>query len=176
MFLRLERITRLGALGEQLAAGSLRSAGFDYVVDLNEQRRNYPFADLLAERNGKRYLVGVKTRNEMRQGDIGLNASYNLVLINDAANKELKRQGLSVDEITARLLAQVHELASQHDAKAAWITVAVRPRKAEYSAYFGLVSDLGNRRSVPMTERARANYMCIADCVVDPRITADLKN
>jgi hypothetical protein len=174
--IQLERITKLGRLGEVLAAERLIANGFEDVEDLNARRTNYPFADLLATRNGTRYLIGVKTRNEMRQGDVGLNASYNLVLVPDAVNRSLKLTGKSTEEISKMAWQEVAELAAQSSAVPAWVTVAARPRSGEFSAYFGLVGELRNRRSVPMTLEARRRYLCIADSISDARITADLWN
>lgn len=112
----------------------------------------------------------------MRQGDVGLNESYNLVLISDAANAKLKEQGATTDEITAMLLAEVARLAAKLDATPAWATVAVRSRAGTYSAYFGLVAQLGNRRSVPMTPKACVTYHCLARDRADVRVTTDLLN
>jgi Holliday junction resolvase-like predicted endonuclease len=174
--IRLERITKLGRLGEDLVAECLKDEGFTDIENLNRRRNNYPFADLLATRRGVRYFIGVKTRNEMRQGNVGLNESYNLVLITDAANAKLKEQGKTTDQITTMLLSEVDRLAAALDATPAWATVAVRPRLSTYSAYFGLVAHLGNRRSVPMTPKACATYHCLAQDRTDVRVTTDLLN
>src|ERR1700758_991629 len=103
----LERITKLGRLGEDLAAERLKQQGFTEIENLNFRRNNYPFGDLLATKDGVRYFVGVKARNELRQGDVGLNASYNLVLISDPINRKLKEQGKTPDQITVMLLGEV---------------------------------------------------------------------
>jgi hypothetical protein len=131
---------------------------------------------MLAKKNGVRYFIGVKARNEMRQGDVGLNGSYNLVLISDAMNAKLKEQGKTTDQITCLLLADVSRLAAGLDATPAWATVAIRPRTGTYSAYFGLVAELGNKRSVPMTPKACAKYQCLARDLPDSRVTLDLLN
>jgi hypothetical protein len=60
--------------------------------------------DLLATKHGIQYFIGVGARNEMRQSNVGLNESYNLVLIRDALNKQLKNQGKTTDQITAKRL------------------------------------------------------------------------
>ena len=112
----------------------------------------------------------------MRQGNVGLNESYNLVLIPDALNKRLKNQGKTTDQITAMLLAEVSKLATDLDATPAWATVSIRPRERTYSAYFGLVARLGNRRSVPMTPKDWAKYDCLARDLSNSRITLDLLN
>jgi Holliday junction resolvase-like predicted endonuclease len=174
--IQLERITKLGRLGESMVAERLKESGFTDVENLNRKRVNYPFADILATRDDIRYLIGVKTRNEMRQGEVGLNESYNLVLVRNSANAELKRQGKSQQDVTNLLLAEVGELAKQHNALPAWATVAVRPKAGTYSAYFGLVSELGIRRSVPMTPKYIEKYFCLAKDIFDNRITVDLLN
>ena len=150
--------------------------GFTEIEDLNRLRVNYPFGDLLATRDGVRYFIGVKARNEMRQGDVGLNESYNLVLISDAMNAKLKSEGKTTDQITALLLAEMTTLATTHKAVPAWITVPIGAKAGTYSAYFGLLSRLGNRRSVPMKADACKTYECLAHDVADPRVTADLLN
>jgi Holliday junction resolvase-like predicted endonuclease len=174
--LKLERISKLGRLGEDLVAERLQIHGFTNVENLNLRRHNYPFGDVLATKDRVRYFIGVKTRNEMRQGDAGLNESYNLVLIPDSANARLKQQGKTTDQITSMLLAEVISLAADLDAAPAWATVSIRPRVGTYSAYFGLVAQLGNRRSVPMTPKACAAYRCLARDLTDSRVTLDLLN
>lgn len=149
--------------------------GFGEVRNLNDSRHNQPFADLLAEKAGRTYFIGVKARNEER--DVGgLNGSYNCVLVPDAVNKRLKAQGKTVDQITALALGQVRALAAQFHAIPAWIAVPVRPSKGTYAAYFGLLADLGNQRSIPMTHAARAGHECLVNWTSDPRITPDLSN
>ena len=169
------RTSKLGDIGETLAAEALAANGFTGVVNLNETRRNHPFADLLASQGGTRYLIGVKTRNERR--DIGLlNESYNCILVADAANKRLKAQGRTVEEITDLAFSNVADIARIYDSVPAWIAVPVRPLEGTYSVYFGLLSDLGARRSIPMTPAARARYRCLASDVWDVRITPELPN
>ena len=82
----------------------------------------------------------------MRQGNFGLNEAYNLLLISDALNAKLKNNGKTTDQITALLLAEMTALATTHKATPAWITVPIRAKAGTYSAYFGLLSQLGNRR------------------------------
>lgn len=174
--LRGERTTRLGRLGEALAAELLVEHGFTEVVDLNARQTNYPFADVLAVRDGTRYFIGVKTRNQFQRGGVRRNDSYNLVLIRDVANAALKRAGKTTEQITRALLHEVNDMAAAHDCEAAWLTVAVRALEGTYSAYFGTVAALGVRRSVPMTEAACAKHECLARDRADVRIDAGLHN
>jgi Holliday junction resolvase-like predicted endonuclease len=69
MFIAM-RIGKLGPFGETLAAERLAANGFTDIEDPNGLRVNYPFGDLLAARDGVRYFIGVKARNERRQGDV----------------------------------------------------------------------------------------------------------
>jgi hypothetical protein len=174
--IRNERTTRLGRLGEEIVAERLKQRGFSEVENLNAMQANFPFADLVAVRGGHRYLISVKARNEMRQGGRRRNDSYNLIQVRGPANARLKRDGKSAQEVTRMLLEQVHELAARHDAEPAWVTVALRTEAGTYSAYFGLVAELGLKRSVPMTVQACSTYVCLARDATDPRITMDLLN
>jgi hypothetical protein len=99
-----------------LVAERLRDHGFTKIENLNLRRHNYPFGDLLATKDGVNYFIGVKARNEMRQGDAGLNESYDLVLISDAVNAELQLQGKTTDQITSMLLEEVFALAAKLNA------------------------------------------------------------
>lgn len=154
-----DRISLLGRVGEEIAAECLLRNRFTDVVDLNSINRNYPFADIMAVKDGIRFFIGVKTRNEMQQGGTALNASYNLVLANNARNRILKEQGYAVEQITGMLLDEVRTLAQKVEAVPAWITVPVDVMTSTYSAYFGLLEDLGHKRSVPMTMAVRKRYI-----------------
>lgn len=171
-----DRISHLGRVGEEIAAACLLQNGFTEVIDLNTVRRNYPFADVMAVKDGVRFFIGVKTRNEMKQGRSALNESYNLILANNARNRILKEQGLSVDQITSMLLDEVWTLARKVEAVPAWITIPVNVTTSTYSAYFGLLEDLGHKRSVPMTMAARARYLALSENTFDPRLTPALLN
>jgi hypothetical protein len=65
--IRIERITKLGRLGEDLVAEELLGQAFTDIENLNARRHNYPFGDLFATKDGVRYFIGVKARNEMRK-------------------------------------------------------------------------------------------------------------
>ena len=52
----------LGELGERLAFEQLRKNGFKNVRNLNDTKKNYEFADLIAERGEKTFVISVKTR------------------------------------------------------------------------------------------------------------------
>jgi Holliday junction resolvase len=54
----------LGNWGEDKASKLLNGAGFYSVRNLNSAKANHPFADIFAERGGRRFIIGVKTRNK----------------------------------------------------------------------------------------------------------------
>ena len=174
-FLRIERISKLGRLGELLAEECLSAAGFTAIKNLNAGA-NFPYADIIATEGGQSYLIGVKARNEFR--DVGsLNPTYNAIKINDAKNRELKRLGMSEAEITALMWAAVDKLAAPYGAIPAWIAIAMRPEQGTYSAYFGSAAMIRHRRSIPMLPADRIKYREFAPLGTrDVRITADLLN
>ena len=169
------RISKLGSLGEELAEEALLRNGFEQVRNLNDSCHNQPFADLLAEKQGSRYFIGVKARNE-KQANGMLNASYNCVLVANDKNNALKAQGKTTEDITRLTLERVQQLADKFSAIPAWIAVPIRPEERTYAVYFGLLEELGIQRSIPMTHTARMNYQCLVDWVADDRITPELTN
>jgi Holliday junction resolvase-like predicted endonuclease len=171
----VRRRKKVGDLGEQLAIECLGKNGFSNIRDLNDESKNFPYADVMAERGGVRYFISVKSRNEKRRGG-RLNDSYNVLLINGTRNKQLKIQGKSQTEITKMLIDEAHQLANQFDAVAAWTTIPIRPCRQSYAAFFGLLDDLGVRRSIPMKPHNYSNYQTLSDWVFDDRITASLTN
>jgi len=57
------RAKSLGALGELLAIKALVDNGFNNIRNLNDQKKNYPYADLYAERGKEKYVISIKARN-----------------------------------------------------------------------------------------------------------------
>jgi GTPase SAR1 family protein len=174
-FLRIERTTKLGRIGEQLAEERLAHAGFRDVRNLN-RGINFPYADVLARKDGQLFLIGVKSRNEFQENG-KINPCYNAVLIRNDKKQLLERLGKTEAEITAILWDGVDQIASRWNAIPAWVTVAMRPERGTYSAYFGLVSAIRHRRSIPMKLADRAPYVELAAVGTrDPKVTTDLLN
>ena len=65
-----ERTRILGSWGESKAVALLKGAGFENVRDINAETFNHPFGDVYAERDGERYLIGVKTRNKIGRAHV----------------------------------------------------------------------------------------------------------
>ncbi len=121
----------LGELGELIALKTLIDNGFQKILHLNDtKRRNYPFADLLAEKDGKRYAISVKARNKFQKNGT-LNGRYNL-------------KQTHVVEVEAEL-----------DAEAFWMAIPFD--KNSYSVRFGSVAELKDANGkaltgIPMSE------------------------
>lgn len=151
-----ERRKALGFWGERKALTLLRGANFAYVRDLNEATFNHPFGDISAERNGIRYLVGVKTRNKYTARGT-LNPTYNI-----------RKKG-----------ANVAAIAEQHNADLAWVAIQVVPERGVFWAYFGTIAqieDRGERFSIPMRAFSTPKYECLADQEADATISAEWSN
>jgi len=134
------RWNNLGRLGEELAELNLRKAGFVVVRNLNQDKRNNCFADIYAVKEGQPYVISVKARNKYENNG-SLNARYKL------GKNCYPHAGLAE---------------TQHNAKAAWITIAVDVNAKRYDAYFGLLSDLNENTGVSMTPEITKKYQCLA--------------
>jgi hypothetical protein len=131
------RAKSLGALGELLAIKALVDNGFNSIRNLNDQKRNYPYADLYAERGDEKYVISVKARNRYeRTGN--LNSRYKLG--NDC---EMKAKN-----------AEVH-----FNATAAWMAISVLDDI--YSVYFGTLECLELKTGIPMTASHLSRYECL---------------
>ncbi len=115
----------LGELGELVALKTLVDNGFEKISHLNDtKRRNYPFADLLAEKDGKKYAISVKARNKFQKNGT-LNNRYNLKQTHVAA-------------VETELLAEAYWMAIPFD-------------KHSYSVRFGSVMELKDSRGKPLS-------------------------
>jgi hypothetical protein len=115
----------LGELGELVALKTLVDNGFEKISHLNDiKRRNYPFADLLAERDGKKYAISVKARNKFQKNGT-LNNRFNLKQTHVAA-------------VENELVAEAYWMAIQFD-------------KNSYSVRFGSVMSLKDTGGRPLS-------------------------
>jgi len=143
----------LGDRGEQIAQELLRENGFEKIRNLNDIYPNHRFGDFLAERDGRRYLISVKTRNACTQAG-SLNPAYNL----------------------QKRTEDVNALCELYLAEPAWITIQIFADTGRCNAFFGTIAELDSPFSVPMTKKATAKYECLAKDRFDPRIIPDLSN
>jgi len=137
------RFKRLGDIGESLTEELLTANGFANIQNLNRLKKNFPFADFYAEKDGVRYVISVKMRNKYeftRDGVRRLNSRYKL---------------------GSRCYEHAKVAEDQFDAIAAWITISLDSKA--YCAYFGLLSSLNGSRGVNMSEKAVAKHQCLAN-------------
>jgi hypothetical protein len=132
------RVRSLGALGELLAIKALVDNGFNNIRNLNDQKRNYPYSDLYAERGDQKYVISVKTRNRY-QNNGHLNDRYKLGT--DCKSK-----------------ARQAEL--KFNATAAWMAISILDDV--YSVYFGTLDALAGKNGIPMGDNDITKYDCLA--------------
>ncbi len=118
----------LGELGELFGIKALVDNSFEKIVNLNDKRMNYPYADLYAEKENKKYIVSIKARNKYQKNN-SLNTHYNLG--SNAYNKAKSAE-------------------KEYKAKAYWM--AVQFDKYEYSVFFGSLDELNLRNAIPLRE------------------------
>lgn len=137
-----QRAKKLGDLGETIAPYYLKRAGFESVRNLNHDRSNHPFADILASKEGVTYLISVKTRNKYEARTGNLNARYKLY-------ERPEHEGL------------IQRLSAQHRAVPAWLAIQIDG--AFLSVYFGTVEQLGRNKGIPMASDCLPAFKCLAD-------------
>jgi len=116
----------LGELGELFAIKALVDNRYDKIVNLNDKKMNFPFADLYAEKDGKKFIISVKARNKYQKNH-KLNAHYNL------GSEAYKK-------------AEIAEI--EYCAEALWM--AIQFDQYTYSIYLGSLSELNGKRAIPM--------------------------
>lgn len=146
------RSIKLGSIGEDLAEIVLGKNGFGNIKNLNHIRKNFPFADFYAEKDGVNYVISVKIRNKYQRSG-NLNDRY-----------KLGKKCYENSEPAER----------EFNAIAAWLTISFDSET--YSAYFGLLSSLNGSSGVRMTEKAVAFYECLAKEESHSYNYAELKN
>ena len=118
----------LGELGELFALKALVDQQFDKIRNLNDQKMNEKFADIVCEKDGSRYAISVKARNKF-QINGKLNTRYNL-----GSNAHAK--------------AKYAE--EKYNAKAYWI--AVQFDFTSFSIYFGSLEELNGSKAIPVNK------------------------
>jgi hypothetical protein len=116
----------LGELGELFAIKALVDKNFDKIRNLNDNRRNEPFADLYCEKGRKKYIVSVKSRNKY-QKDKQLNPRYNL-------GSAVYKKALDAE--------------NKYNAKAHWM--AIQFDKHSYTIFFGSIDELNGSKAIPI--------------------------
>ena len=118
----------LGELGELFGIKALVDNSFERVVNLNDKKMNYPYADLYAEKENKKYVISIKARNKYQKNN-SLNSHYNL------GNNAYKK-------------AKAAEI--EYGAEAYWM--AIQFDELTYSIYLGSLDELNQRNAIPVRE------------------------
>ena len=118
----------LGELGELFALKALVDQQFDKIRNLNDQKMNEKFADIVCEKDGVRYAISVKARNKFQISE-KLNTRYNL-----GSNAYEK--------------AKYAE--EKYNAKAYWL--AVQFNSSSFSIYFGSLDELNGSKAIPVNK------------------------
>lgn len=121
----------LGELGELFAIKALVDYEFDKIRNLNDDHMNIQFADLYAEKDGKRIVISVKARNKY-QIDGTLNSRYSL--------------GTNAYE-------KARKVSEMYDADPYWM--AVQFDRNKYSIYFGSLEALEGKKAIPVDKCER---------------------
>ena len=129
----------LGELGELFAIKALVDNHYEKIINLNDEKRNFPFADLYAEKEGKRFIFSVKARNKYQKNH-KLNAYYNL------GSEAYKKAATAEKEYSA----EPHWIAIQFD-------------QFTYSIYWGSLKELNGKNAIPIGQCAAGNIgTCLA--------------
>jgi len=129
----------LGELGELFGIKALVDNSFERVVNLNDKKMNYPYADLYAEKENKKYVVSIKARNKYQKNNL-LNSRYKL-----GSNARQKAKDAEIE----------------YGAEAYWM--AVQFDEFTYSIYFGSLEELNERNGIPVRECEEGN---VGTCLV----------
>ncbi len=135
----ISRTKSLGALGELIAIKVLVDKGFERIQNLNDKKANFPYGDLLAEKDGIRYVISVKSRNKYQRDGASLNDRYKL--------------GNNCYE-------NAKAAAEHYDAVAYWM--AIQFDNDKYTVYFGSLAQLEGKKAIPMSEPHLGQYKCLA--------------
>ena len=129
----------LGELGELIAIKVLVDNRFEKIINLNDKKTNFPFADIYAEKEGKRFIISVKARNKY-QKDGKLNAFYNL-------GKNFRH----------------YAKIAQKEYKADPYWMAIQFDKTTYSVYFGSIEELEGKNAIPLRQCEKGEIgICLA--------------
>lgn len=118
----------LGQLGELFAIKALVDKGFDKIRNLNDHNMNEPYADILCEKNNKKYIISVKARNKFQKNGT-VNNRYNL-------GSDVQHKAISS--------------LKKHNAEPYWM--AIQFDKNSFSIFFGSLSELGDSKAIPINK------------------------
>ena len=133
----------LGELGELFGIKALVDNKFEKIVNLNDIKMNYPFADLYAEKDGKKYVISIKARNKYQKNGTTLNSRYKL---------------------GSNAYSKAKDAEEEHDAEAYWM--AVQFDKKTVSIYFGSLAELNQSNGIPIRKCENGT---VGECLVEDK-------
>jgi len=142
------RAGKLGYVGEQLAMAELSGHGFTDIEPLNHPKKNHPFADIYAERDGEKLWISVKTRNKY-QTDGSLNYCYKI----SPREKEFSDRLEQGKPGTEAACIGVSVVVSQNSCRDG------EPPNS-YSCYFAKLRSLTDQQGIGMRKRQLPHYEC----------------
>jgi hypothetical protein len=116
----------LGELGELFAIKALVDNRYEKIINLNDKKMNFPFADLYAEKDDERLIISVKARNKFQKNNT-LNAFYNL------GSNAYRNAALAEEE---------------YKATPCWM--AIQFDLFKYSIFFGSLGELNGKKAIPL--------------------------
>ena len=121
-----KRTKSLGEIGELYAIKALVDNGFINIKNLNDVKMNYPYADVFAEKNGRKYVISIKARNKWESNG-RLNTNYKLMYSKNAYKNAENAE-------------------KEFSAEAAWIAIPFEINT--YSVYFGTLNELEGDKGI----------------------------
>ena len=156
-----QRIRELGEFGEIVVCEQLSKNGYQSCTRIGGNNECY---DVEAYKGGQKHLFSIKTRNHTTHtGD----------LIKDYYN--LFHNGKKGGDPYARVQTALKNAHSQN-AISMWATVRVDAGRQEYTICYGRVTDLKDKRYVPMGPNDLLWHRKLAENVFDPRIKSEWSN
>jgi len=149
-----KRCKDIGDTGEGLAFEIFEKNNFKNIKNLNEIKSNFPFADIYAERDNKKYIVSVKSRNKFELNG-NLNSRYKL-------DKNCNMQAVI--------------LSKQFKAIPAFLAIQMDNDNGTYSAYFGELHILNGNKAILMGDKYLSRYECLAKDTKSDFDCRNLKN
>ena len=116
----------LGELGKLFAIKALVDKKFDRIRNLNDNKMNEPYADIVCEKDGLRFVISVKARNKL-QRDGKINSRY--ILGSDVYEK-------------------ANSAGKKYHASAYWM--AIQFAHKSFSIYFGSLKELNGSKAIPV--------------------------
>ena len=125
-------------MSKLIAIKTLVDSNFERIKNLNDQKKNFPYGDLLAKKGRKRYVIRIESRNKYQRGG-KLNKNYNF-------GKTCYENAKAAEK--------------QYDAEPYWMAVQFDGNR--YSLYFGSLAQINDKKGIPMDVQDLSNYKCLS--------------